>query len=303
AGKVSVFDPVSGKLEQMEQPPFGTTESLEFWRPVIGEILRRFEQRGWLDVAAFGHNSYCYEPRPQVIDVAKKLWPDGVWAYTAHNGRLGGVWKGSEPGVTMPVKYSVCIWTEGRLVPRGYRALLATRPGIWCNTGRTRHRDWSPLIVIRNLPEEVIQRGHDGVGDFGADLFPIRAPNGRYFCVGNGRGTGGPNDAQRAILAPGPDGAVSTERFENFREGTELGEALLFLEQCVAEKKLNGTLEQKVNRYLDKRGEVFVRFWYERRSGYWDAGYRWTPPGLSELDEELMSLCAEVAASLPAAGK
>ncbi|MGQ9660902.1 MAG: glycoside hydrolase domain-containing protein [Kiritimatiellia bacterium] len=297
AGKVSVLDPTTGKVEQMEQPPFGTIESLEFWRPVISEVLKRIEKRGWLDVTGFGHNSYCYSPKPQVIDIAKKLWPDGVWIYTAHNGRLGEVWKGTEPGVAMPVKYSVCIWTEGRLVPRGYRTLLGPRPGLWCNTGRTRHRDWSPLIVIRNLPEEMIQRGHDGVGDFGADLFPVKAPNGRLYCVGNGRGTGGPDAAQRAILAPGPDGAVSTERFENFREGTELGEALLYLENALVGKKIQGELEQKVSRYLDRRAEVFIRYWYERRSGQWDAGYRWTPPGLMDLDAQLLELCAEVSSA------
>jgi hypothetical protein len=196
----------------------------------------------------------------------------------------------------MPIKYSVCVWTEGRLALRGYRELFKPRPSIWCDTARTRHRDWSPLIVIRNLPEEIIMRGMDGLGDFGSDLFPVKKDKGLgFFCLGNGRGTGGPNDAERCILAPGPDGAVATERFESFREGVELCEAILFLEKALQEKKLGGELAEKVNRFLDERGEVFVKYWYERRPGYWDAGYRWTPAGLAERDARLLELCAEAA--------
>jgi hypothetical protein len=278
----------------MEQPTIGTPESLTFWKPVVDVALKKLTDRGWLDVSSFGHNSYCYPAKTQVVAVAKSLWPDGVWAYTAHNGTLGGAWGTGEGKVSMPIKYSVCVWTEGRLAPRGGRALLKPRPSIWCDTARTRHRDWSPLIVIRNLPEEVIQRGHDGVGDFGSDLFPVKKEKGGFYCLGNGRGTGGPNDAQRAILAPGPDGAVSTERFENFREGVELSEAVLFLEKTLQDKKLSGELEQKVNRYLDERGEVFTKFWYDRGFAFINA---WAPAGLADRDARLLALCAEVAAA------
>ncbi len=283
----------NGKLGTMEQPPFGTEESYNFWKPVIDEALKKMKDRGWLDVTAFGHSSYCWEAKPNVVAIAKKLWPEGVWSYTAHNGTLGGVWKG-DGGVTMPVKYSVCVWTEGRLTPRGYSALLKPRPSIWVNTARNRHYDSSPVMIIRNLPEEMIMRGMDGVGDFGSDLFPVKAANGRFYCLGNGRGTGGPNDAERCILAPGPDGAVATERFENFREGTEIGEGILFLEKAIQEKKISGDLETKVNNYLTERGEVFTKFWYDRGRDYI---HRWTPAGLAEREARLFDICAEVAAA------
>ena len=127
----------------------------------------------------------------------------------------------------------------------------------------------------------------DGAGDFGSDLFPIKQDQGNgSYCLGNGRGTGGPNESQRAILAPGPEGAISTERFENFREGTELGEAVLYLEKAMADKKISGELEQKVNRYLDERGEPFVKggdFWW----GWSNTAF--------EPDEKLLALAGEVA--------
>jgi hypothetical protein len=292
---VSRLDPVTGKVEPMEQPVPGTEESYTFWKPVIDEALRKMKDRGWLDATAFGHSSYCTYAKPSVVSVAKKLWPEGVWAYTAHNGSLGAVWPAAEPGVTMPVKFSVCVWTEGPLVPRGGAALLRPRPSIWGDTARARHWDWSPLLVVRNLPEEVIQRGHDGVGDFGSDLFPIKKEKGNgFYCLGNGRGTGGPNDAQKAILAPGPDGAVATERFENFREGSELSEAVLFLEKALLDGRVSGELAAKVNRCLTARAKVFTKLWYERGLQFIN---RWSPAGLVDRDAELLALCAEVASA------
>ena len=136
----------------------------------------------------------------------------------------------------------------------------------------------------------MILRGHDGVGDFGGDLFPIRNPKGTgYYCLGNGRGTGGPDAAQRAILAPGPDGPVATERFENFREGTELAEAILFLEKAIQDGAIDGPLAAKVNRYLDERSECFRNYWYERGANFIS---RWSLAGQTERDVRLLALCA-----------
>jgi elongation factor P--beta-lysine ligase len=44
---------------------------------------------------------------------------------------------------------------------------------------------------------------------------------------------------------------VATERFEMFREGVELAEALLFIERAIQEKKLSEDLQQRAIRYLD----------------------------------------------------
>ncbi|KKK57960.1 hypothetical protein LCGC14_3049230, partial [marine sediment metagenome] len=219
-----------------------------------------------------------------------------VWAYTAHNGTLGGRFRGTEKDTTMPIKWAACVWTEGRLRKRGYAALLAPRPSIWCTLSRTRHWDRSPLVVIRHLSEEAIQRGHDGLGDFGAENFPIEYPKrkGRFFNLGAGRGTGGGNNAStRALLAPGPDGPVATERFEMFREGTELSEALLYLEKALQEKRIDGELARKVDSYLDRRSEIFIRDWYSRGTAFIN---RWSIAGQFESDAKLLELAGEVAA-------
>jgi hypothetical protein len=140
------------------------------------------------------------------------------------------------------------------------------------------------LTILRDIDEEEIMSGHDGVSDFGADLFPVKMGNDRrYYCLGNGRGTGGPNDSTRMLLAPGPDGAIATERFEMFREGAELSEAILSIERALQEKKISGDLEQRAGRCLDERAEAFLRNWAD---------------GRLERDEKLLALAGEVAAQL-----
>lgn len=284
---VSLLNPATGKLEPLEQPVFGTEESFAFWKPVLDEVRRKIEVRGWFDVTCMGHNSYCYEPLPRTVSVYKRIWPDGVWAITSHNNGRGGAFKATEAGVKMPLNYGECVWTEGTLTPRGYRALLAPSKTIWCSVQRGWHRDDSPLTHLRDLPEDMIMRGHDGIGQLGVDNFPVRAANGRLYCLPCNRGGLGPSCSTLSILAPGPDGPVATERFEMFREGVELCEAILFLERTLQEKRIGGELAAKVDRYLEERGSLFVKHWTDGR--LWD--------GRSERDAALMALCAEIAAT------
>jgi hypothetical protein len=85
------------------------------------------------------------------------------------------------------------------------------------------------------------------------------------------------------MLSPGADGPVATERFEMLREGVELGEAILFLEKALQDKKISGDLEQRVNKLLDARGEAYFR--YPGGDG-----------GRFERDARLIALAGEVAA-------
>lgn len=278
---VTLLDPATGKRSVLAQPMPGTEESFVFWKPVLDEVRKRVEARGWWDVTALGHSSYCYPPIGPVVSVAKRIWPDGVWSYTAHNGTMGGSF--GDKGATMPCRYADAVWTMGRHSPRGSRALLQPRPTFWCYTWRTVMRDASSLALLRSVLEDEIMRGHDGVSDFGADLFPIKNANGRYTCLGNGRGTGGPSCSTQAMLAPGPNGALGTERFEMLREGTEIAEAILFLEKALLDKKVSDVLALKINACLDARSEAFLKNWTE---------------GRFEQDAALLMLAGEVSEAL-----
>ncbi|MGQ9662522.1 MAG: glycoside hydrolase domain-containing protein [Kiritimatiellia bacterium] len=183
AKAVSLLDPAAGNVEPLEQPPFGTEASFLFWQPVFEQMLKKIEARGWLDVTALGHNSYCWHPKPEVVDVAHKLWPEGVWAYTAHNGGLGMSFRGTDKGLSMPVRYADTVWGAGKLSARGYRALLKSRPGFWCFTYRGCFGDGSPLVDLSRIAEDEISSGHDGISDFGVDLFPLPKRGGGYYRI------------------------------------------------------------------------------------------------------------------------
>ena len=78
------------------------------------------------------------------------------------------------------VLYGNTVYGYGIPTVRGYRTLLDPGPGVSCNTYRVCWNDSSPLTDIRRAQEDVIMSGHDGVSDFGVDLFGFKRPDGSY---------------------------------------------------------------------------------------------------------------------------
>jgi hypothetical protein len=132
-----------------------------------------------------------------------------------------------------------------------------------------------------------VNRGYDGIGQIGADLFPLKKPSGGYAATGAGRGTGWAYQGTTlSLLYPGPDGPVATERFEMLREGVQLCEAVLVLRRAVADKKLSSDLQQRTERYLASRDKTinqgdFVPWFIQ-----------------TEEDAKLLGLAGEVALEL-----
>ena len=149
--------------------------------------------------------------------------------------------------------------------------------------------DFFPVSEHRLVIEEVVRAGYDGVSEFGVDLFPLKKPGGGYYVPAGGRGTNWawPGRSTLALLAPGPDGPVATERFEMFREGVELAEALLFIERAIQEKKLSPALQQKAEKALEERSLAFIKNWFLLRD----------MPGAGE-DAKLLGLAGEVAKAM-----
>ncbi|MBM4019767.1 MAG: hypothetical protein FJ288_15840 [Planctomycetes bacterium] len=259
---VTELDPATGKVAPLKQPAPGTEEGFAFWRPVFDEILKRLKARGWLEVTALGWTAGFGGPTDDIARLAQKLWPDAVWAAVTHEMKRD--WKDrSNPWVK--VAYANTCYFYGFPSVRGYRELLKPQPGIFCNTYRWTWRENSPLTDQRRASEDAIISGRDGVSDFGADLFPVRNPKGRYYCINNVQYPSGPSFTQNAILYPGPDGPVPTERFEMFREGVQIAEALLFIERAIQEKKLSTALQQRAEAYLEQRSHAFIMNWFTIR--------------------------------------
>jgi len=258
--QVSLLDPATGKLGTLDSPSPDKPEFVAFWKPVLDEMRKKIEARGWFDVTAVGTNSYCFGVDPQLADGYQKIWPDGVWYYTAHNGTQPSAFSTLDKTVKMPVRYADCVWTAPPVAVRGYTRLLNAKwaGSYWGFTFRGT-RDWDEIATIRDIPYREILMGLNAWGDFGVDFFPVKGENGRFYTVGNGRGTGGPDDGVTSLLAPGPTGALATERYEMVREGLQVAEAVLFLQKAIEDKKLTGDLEKTVNAYLDSRDGFGVR--------------------------------------------
>jgi hypothetical protein len=299
---VTLFDPATGKLEDLEYPRADSPEFVPFWRPVLDEVFKKLESRGWLDVTAFGANSYCWGVHPEIIDAAHVIRPDAVWAYTSHNGGMGGRFRGTKPEVSMLCKYPEHIWGPGPGARdsdnRGYRTLFDERPTYLFHTMRNQFWDFSELRIPRSVVERCVGEGHDGVSDFGGDLFPIPNPRrlNTYYKIGNGRGTGGPNCSTTSLLAPGPNGAVATERFEAFREGLQICEAILFAQKCINSGKLSAELAARANAALNERGRRMKEsFVLADKSGALRYDFNHQSENSFEREKELFAVAAEAA--------
>jgi hypothetical protein len=299
---VSVLDPATGKLDKIPQPPLGTPESYAFWKPVFDGILLRLQKRGWLNHTTLGYNREFGTPQPAVVENAHKLWPAGEWSWVSHwtfeGARFVGMFKGADDGSTTgaafgsanpggleawvkqnpqagvdPAKvvrmtvrqsYSVKSTPTGNLPPLW--ALDGPQRNSYCSAVRGAIMDKSSLREVRRLIEiNTLHRGFDGVGEFGADIFPLKSPTGRYVVPPAAGGAGWANTERTnmSLLYPGPDGPVATERFEMFREGLELTEAVIFVRQALHKKLLSGELKARAERYLTpvtgERDQAFAK--------------------------------------------
>jgi len=251
---VTGMNPTNGNLYGIVQPLPGTPESLAFWRPVFEAILPRIKARGWMDETALGHNSWGAAAVPEVVDMAYKLWPEGVWSYVSHTALPGEKFVGTQSNITMIVRH--CASPYG-----GGRGGKLTRPDTYCTTYRMFANERSALTEMRRIGEDIVYKGVDGVCEFGLDIFPtkITDPRGgvRYAYPGGGRGTDWSWRSTMSLLYPGPDGPVATERYEMFREGIELSEAIRFIRKAIEENKLGVELQERAKRYLDDRAKAF----------------------------------------------
>jgi hypothetical protein len=285
-GFVTALDPATGKTERMKQPCPGTPESLAFWKPVLDEIRKKVEARGWWDVTCVGHSEYVGGLSPDVIDNYKKIWSDGLWAFTAHGAARG------EPRLS-----AEGCWGLPQPRPRGYRLLLDPKWTKWkYYAARAGHEPYRQLADYRHAQERCITSSLDG-GQLGADIFAFKGKswasgrNFSYECV-HRSGCGPDTEGCPAILAPGAEGPIATERFEMYREGVVMAEAVIFLQRAIEEKKIAGDLAQRVGQCLDERAAPLE--WYAGGSCQ-PRIYRFMNAWIQERDAKLLALCGEVA--------
>jgi hypothetical protein len=145
--------------------------------------------------------------------------------------------------------------------------------------------------------------GHKGFGRIGADFWPLglKGPESRGLVANRyPESIRIAREITSGWLAPGPDGAVATVRFEMCREGIEELEARIFIEQNVL---ADAGGRAKVGEELAKRcEEAFAERDKARQSPLMEGAVSvsiWYPAsGWQERSGKLFALAAEVAGKL-----
>ena len=205
------------------------------------------------------------------------------------------------------------------------------KPELHAHLLRNWHQapDIFPPTTFRHMAELNIAGNQRGIGHLGADFWSVVKDR-------NGRRQGRiyrrypeawwrSNDVCTSLLAPGPDGAVATVRYEMMREGVQECEARISVERALTDAKLKAKLgpdlAKRCQEALDERTRCMIRgistlkltgYWRQLAplathgsGGWWNkpgvAGHLWfVASGWQERTRRLFSLAGEVAGTLDA---
>jgi hypothetical protein len=204
------------------------------------------------------------------------------------------LFRGSDTNISMIVRHADTVFVRPEKREPLWM-LNGPRRNVFVATCRIYQRDDFPLNEMRLMAENyVLCNGFDGMGDCGANLYPLKRPAGGFYIPAAGAGTGWATTywsggrSTLALLYPGPDGPVATERYEMLREGLELCEAVIFLKNTLAKKRdrLSPDLQQRAERYLREREVAYSHVAFRVR--YLQAAE----------DAKLLALAGEVAREL-----
>jgi len=291
APRVTVVDPKTGALSEMETPAYCTPEGKAFWKPVFEELRERFKKRGLENALAIGAFGDFNKPKKEHVEFFKEIAPGLQWVAQGHpyHKDVHGV----------PCRYTAFVWgvhappdpaagrRYGWQAGRGDRVVAQFARDLWRNQA---------LSPYRTMLEWNMAAGRRGAGRIGGDFWSVlgrdqKSNRGGYS--GGGRlahrfpemGKWGQLVVRQQMINPGPDGALPCVMYEAFREGAQDCEARMFIERALLSKELPPELATRARRALDERTR-FLLGW-----GPYDMGYR-------RRQEELYSLAAAVQAAL-----
>ena len=241
--RVTGWNPATQVAESLFLPRYEDPASKAIWQPVMTELLQRMKKRGLDKNLMLGLMPDVWPSREEVgfwNEIAGGL----PWVIHGHAGAAKDVIIGNKGLYKIAdIGYSAFVYNlifnvnpeKGRLYGWRNPAMLSGYMRYELNTD-------SPAF-IREFQAFQITGGQRGAGRMGADLWPaVRNGKGARAGLVTGRY---PENNWRNLdifdwqLAPGPEGPVGTARLESFKEGTQVCEARIFLEDALldADKK------------------------------------------------------------------
>jgi hypothetical protein len=308
---VTVIDPATKQPLEAWAPKWGTPEAEAFLKPVLQGLHAMLKKRGIEETLFFGTGTDAGPKSPDPWKTTRAVVPGMQWAFRGHP-RAGGV--KSRYG------YTCHVWGFTKIPdPRNKRFYGWKTPWLLCafpragngTVGALREFYRTRLARYYVSLEGYHAAGYRGFGSMGADYWPVlgkdakhrnpysgarghncligRFPESHYGQVYMG-------NSAPYILAPGPNGARPTLRFEMLRGAAQLAEARAFVEKALTNSKsralLGDELAKRAQAVLDERTRAI-------RSACYSSGWDWfLGSGWQERDYGLYALCAEVAKTL-----
>ena len=283
---VTVYDPGTQKAENVSLPShFEADASRRLWKPLFDELCERLRKRGLEDTMMVGLVNDAWPTREEV-EFIHDVTGGAPWVIQSHG---SGIRNGLLYDVA-PVGYESSVWSvefsdDGADRGDRHQGMVESRSGwnrddLYAQYDRF-SREYHPSIRWRHLAESSITGGQRGIGRLGADYW-------RVFRDNRGRRAGRiyeryPDSSWRnlvipeALLAPGPNGPVATDRLEAFREGVQECEARIVIEEALAAEALRARLGPELagrcEQYLHDR---HMMMWLSLSSLQLYPG-KWTP--------------------------
>ncbi|MDD4891594.1 MAG: DUF6067 family protein [Phycisphaerae bacterium] len=234
---VSVLDPKTNELSYTTAPKPGTPESQAFWKPAFDGMREVLKKRG-LEKSFLVGTASDMRPNKLIVGDFKAVAPDVPWACCSHGfaNELQG----------QPTRYVASVWGSGRPTDPAKKRMYGwqEKTRLIMTFGRSgcggigKLSPGFPLAQHRLALEGCLAGGIRGYMRFGADFWPVfKNDRGRAArLVDRFFGWGGLSMTDTntcAILAPGKDGPVATERYEMFRECAQECAARISIEKAL----------------------------------------------------------------------
>jgi len=325
--RVTVVDPATGQVEIAELPThFDADASRPLWKPLFDRLHERMAARGLQDAMMIGvqHDTWATEAEHAFF---QEVTGDLPWVIHAHE---GAAFNKRQYGISK-LGYQALVWkvtfsddNAGR--PKGYRGGIKShmgwaRPDLVGQFDRANSRENSPNVFWLCLAETAITGSQRGTGRLGADYWKVLKDR-RGSRVGRSHERY-PESSWRnlfipeAMLAPGPNGPLATDRLEAYRLGIQECEARIVLEYAMdrAREDIGEDLATRCEDYLTRRHMAMwlalssLNLFYDHpgaswgptyMAGYWRNGGNiggsdwYLGAGHRELTEELFALAGEV---------
>ena len=260
--RVSSLDPVTNETGMLTLTRYEDPASKALWAPLFAGVIEHMKKRG-LEKAIMLGLMNDIQPNKTEVTFWNEVSKNAPWVSHGHVG----------------AKDDVVIGNKGlyKLADIGYAAFVAgltynvniekgrkygwQNPGIMAAYVRGGARNQLQPAEIRELPAFDITGGAlRGEGRIGADYWPVlnnkkgerSAPVYSRYPENNWRNL----DILDFFLAPGPEMVVSTAHLEYLKEGTQVCEARIFLEDALLDSskkvKLGAELAKKCQDALDE---------------------------------------------------